>query len=240
MLVNALIAEWRQHLSACTVYNRRITVKKLLQLLQVHGAPDCATLLPRIKRPEARPTIATPAQLAQLVRLAPTWLRMFITLTWQMGLRFSEAMRVTPASHNPDNPQGPTVSIVRKGGKVHTLPTTPDVENLIAAAGDTTGQENTPYISILRGRATPTATIRSAWWNLLKRAGITDLHPHDLRRTVITAVWRATHDVRAAQQYAGHENLASTAGYLAPLSEGQLREVQQLLNFATFHSQVKN
>jgi integrase len=235
-MVNALIADWKASLSASTVYNRRITVKKLCALLHAHGAPDCETLLPKIKRPEPREVIATSGQLASLLRLSPTWLRLFITLTWQMGLRFSEAMRVTPASHNADRQ---TVTILRKGGKVKTLPTTPDVETFIAACGDTTAQEEVPYVSILRGKPLPTHTIRSAWWNLLKKAGIENLRPHDLRRTVITAAWRVTHDVRQAQQMAGHDNLASTAAYLAPLSEGQLRDLQKLLDFRNFHSEVK-
>lgn len=236
-MANALLADWKAKLSASTVYNRRITLKRLLRALQTYGAPDCETLLPKVKRPEARPTVATPQQLRDLLQAAPTWLRMFILLTWQMGLRFSEAMRVTPASHNAEKQ---TVTILRKGGSVKTLPTTPDVETMIAAAGDTGGSETSPYVSILRGRKTPTATIRSAWWNLLKRTGIQNLHPHDLRRTVLTALYAVSHDLRATQQYAGHTRMESTLAYLAPLSEEKIREYQQLLVFRNFHTEVKH
>jgi hypothetical protein len=38
------------------------------------------------------------------------------------------------------------------------------------------------------------------------------------------------------QQYLGHDDLASTTHYLAPLQAEELRGLQQLLNF---HSRVK-
>jgi len=191
-----------------------------------------AGLLANIKRPEARPTVATGSQIEALLRTAPTWQKLFITLAWQMGLRFAEILRVTPASHRwDDERQHGWVTIQRKGGKVSTLPTTPDIEALIAAAGDTTGREEVPYILIHKGRHASTHSLRCSWWRLCKQAGVENLHPHDLRRTVLTALYNVTKDLRAVQQFAGHESLASTTAYLAPLTQEELREYHRLLNF---------
>jgi len=162
------------------------------------------------------------------LRYAPTWQRLFIVLAWQLALRFSETLAVTPRSHNP---QAQTLTIRTKGGKVRTIPTTPEVETLLAAAGDTTGREDEPYIWLLKGRRLSVRGLRTAWWYLCDRAGVKNLHPHDLRRTTASNLYAACRDLRAVQQFLGHDSIASTTAYLAPLSEENLRDMHKLLNF---------
>ena len=112
------------------------------------------------------------------------------------------------------------------------------METLLNAVGDTDGKQDLPYILIHKGCTTYTITgIRSHWWRLCQRAGVENLKPHDLRRTVLTALYAVSKDLRAVQQFAGHESLASTTAYLAPLTEEQLRDYHRLLNF---HSKITN
>jgi len=209
-------------------------LRALLRTLEQHGAMPCGDLLPKVRRPQARPTTATPEQIGKLLTAAPTWQKLFITLAWQLALRFSETLAVTPASHNKNEQ---TVTIRTKGDRVRTIPTTDDVETLLAAAGDTEGNEQTPYLWLLRGRAISKNGMRTAWWYLCDRAGVKGIHPHDLRRTTATNLYAACHDLRAVQQFLGHESLASTTAYLAPLAQEQLRDLHKLLNFhATAHA----
>jgi integrase/recombinase XerC len=229
MFANAVIANWKATLAPATLYHRTRVIRKILKLLEQFGAPPCAEMLPRTKRPQPRATTASTADIAKLLNAAPTWQRLFITLAWQLALRFAETMAVTPRSHNRETQ---TVTIQTKGGKTRTIPTTADVEALIAAAGDTSGREDEPYIAILKGTKTFSASgLRTAWWYLCDRAGVKGLHPHDLRRTTATNLYAACKDLRAVQQFLGHESLASTTAYLAPLTEDQLRQMHQLLNF---------
>lgn len=228
-LVLGLWTNWKARYAHNTLYTFTGVLRRLLVHLREHGAPKLQP--PHVSGPRARPNIATPDQLAQLVRAAPPWLRLFILLCWQTALRFSEAWSVTPRSYDQKTQ---TVSIATKGGKHRVIPIPPDVETLIRPTLD--GDPDKSCIALLKGGACSPATIRSAWCRLTKELGITDVNPHDLRRTTLTALYRESKDLRAVQQFAGHDNLTSTLRYLAPLKEEQLREYYKLLRF---HSEVK-
>lgn len=230
MLVGALIAHWKAKLSPVTLYNRVAVLRRLFRILETYGAAPHALLLPRVKRAQHRTKTATHEQLRAMMLKALPHARLFILLAWQMALRFSECFAVTPASHNREKQ---TITIRTKGGKVRTLPTTPEIEALLAAAGDVAGSEDLPYIAILKGGSCHPRAFRHTWKKMLRQAGIEDLHPHDLRRTTLNNLYGVCKDLRAVQQFAGHESLSSTTHYLAPLSEEPLREMHQLLNFHT-------
>jgi len=234
MMCNAVLSNWKASLTPNTVYHRTGVLRRILRTLETFGTPPaCAALLNKIRRPQSRATIATPQQIKTLLDHAPSWQRLFILLAWQLALRFAETLAVTPASHNRDKQ---TLTIRTKGNKVRTIPTTDDVETMLAAAGDTAGREEVPYIHLLRGRKLSVKGIRTAWWYLCDRSGIKGLKPHDLRRTTATNLYATCKDLRAVQHFLGHDNIASTVYYLAPLTEEQLREMHQLLNF---HAQRK-
>jgi site-specific recombinase XerC len=129
------------------------------------------------------------------------------------------------------------VSITAKGGKRRVLPTTGDVDELLAAAAQCATHPSDPAIAALHGRSLSRPALDAAWWRLKQKAGINPaLRLHDLRRTTATNLYRITHDLRAVQEYLGHDALASTTHYLAPLGEQRLRELHQLLKF---QSEVK-
>ncbi len=204
-------------------------MRRLLKYLETYGAPPLD--LPKAPGPRARPNTATPAQLDQLIHAAPPWLRLFILLCWQTALRFSEAYRVTPRSYDPKTH---TVAIITKGDKPRVLPLTPEIETLLGPTLE--GDPDASCIALLKGSRCSPGAIRSAWCQLCKDLHIEGVNPHDLRRTVLNELYRKTKDLRAVQQYAGHDCMTSTLRYLAPLRDTELREYFQLLNF---HSKVK-
>lgn len=110
------------------------------------------------------------------------------------------------------------------------------MHELLQLAKETAGDPSDSCISILNGKRLSSGAIRQQWVRQCRLAGIADLRPHDLRRTTATNLYIATHDLRAVQQYLGHDNMASTVSYLAPLSKEELAGMHRLLNF---HSEVK-
>jgi integrase len=231
LLIDGLLANWRPRYAQSTLYTRTGILRRLLHTLTTFGAPTIR--LPRTKPGKPRPRVATDAEVQALLHHAPAHFRLFILLCWQTALRHAEALRVTPRSYNRENQ---TVTIRVKGGTERTVPVTPQIAALLQSACDAATDENQSCVFALRGRTLAGASMYSAWARLCRQAGISGLNPHDLRRTTLTQLYRVTHDLRAVQQFAGHESLTSTLHYLAPLQEEQLREYQKLL---AFHSEVK-
>ncbi len=230
LMANSVLAAWRTKLSHSTAFTWRCVLARLLHHLEPFGGPQIK--LPKMRRPEPRAVVADPPQIQRLLSNALPHMRLFVLLCWQLALRFSEALAVTPASWNPLDR---TVTIPTKGGKPRCIPTTKEIDDLIDAASKL-GDRHTSAINILHGKGLQPIGVRQAWASLCRKAGVQGIHPHDLRRTVLTELYRQTHDIRAVQQYAGHSQMTSTLHYLAPLKEEQLREMHKLLSF---HSEVK-
>lgn len=164
------------------------------------------------------------------------FLRLYMLLYFQCGLRASEALAVTPRSWNPEQH---TVSIPVKGKKTRTAEVTPEVETLFDAAhGDAT--ETRSFIELLRGKPVTQNSMRQAWEKHRKKCRISEqVTAHDLRRTAATILYTATKDLRVPQQLLGHQNLASTLRYIAPMAPDEARRYAELLRFDKFHSEVK-
>jgi integrase len=132
----------RQHAYAYTA-----KLRDLLRTLAQFGAPPLK--LPRVPAPHARAITATPDELARLLSQAcPPWLRLYILLYLQCGLRHSEALAVTARTYNPEQH---TVTIPIKGGRTRTAQVTADVEALLLAIPPEADPTES-YITLLRGR----------------------------------------------------------------------------------------
>lgn len=233
LMVGALTAKWAKSLARNTAYNYRAKLQQLLGTLQGFGAPPLKA--PKLPRPTPRPVVATGAELERLLRDPAPALRLFILLYFQCGLRRSEALRVTPRSWNRETH---TITVEVKGGRTRCAAVSPDVEALFLSAGHDP-EPDRPFMAILAGRNNYTAeTIRRAWHHHRKKCGINPkVTAHDLRRTAASILYAATKDLRAPQQLLGHQNLASTLLYLAPLAPEETRRYQELLRFDRFHPQ---
>jgi integrase len=223
-------AAWKERYAHNTLYHSTAILRRILRHLERNGGPHIE--LPHVKMPRAREIVATQEQLDALLGAAKPHMRLFILLCWQMALRFAEALRVTPRSFDTATN---TVRIIVKGGKERTLPVTPDVlAHILPTLRH--GDPDESCVSLINGRKTGMLGVRAAWNRLCKKLGISNLNPHDLRRTTATRLYHASnHDLRAVQQYLGHDSMASTVRYIAPSQDEQLREYHRLLNFFITH-----
>jgi integrase len=232
-MIGALVGTWKARYSKGTAYGYRNKLRSLLAAMVPFGLPPMKP--PKLAPPPARAITATHNELVRLLSDPAPWLRLFILLYLQCGLRRAETLRVTPRTWNREQH---TATILVKGGDTRTLSLTPDVELLMHAAGDP--PPDTSYICALYGKEIGFETIRSAWKRHRDKHGISEkVTAHDLRRTAATIVMHATHDLRAAQQLLGHKNLSSTVHYIAPLEPAEARKYQELLHFEHFKSEVK-
>lgn len=211
---------------------RVLALRRLCRYLEQFGVSKPE--LPKMKRPEARSVTAKPEEIAGLLRLAPPHLRLFTLLCWQTALRYTEAFSVTP--HNWNRETG-TVSVMTKGRKNRIIPVTPEITALLELAAER-GEPHQSAVISLYGKPIGTNGLRRQWIALAAKANA-NIRPHDLRRTTATALYAVSKDLRAVQQYLGHDSMASTVQYLAPLTPDKLRQYHQLLNFDKFHSEVK-
>lgn len=77
----------------------------------------------------------------------------------------------------------------------------------------------------------PYTSIKTAFNNALRRAGIEDFHFHDLRRTVGT--WLLTNgvDIRTVQNILAHSDIRTTERYLALTSEQNIKAMSVLNSY---------
>jgi integrase len=223
--VTAITNRWLHDLRPNTRRTKTILLHQLLRELAAQGARPLNYAVPRKPRATPRTTIATAEELLALETRTPPWLRCFVLLCTQLGLRFAEAARACPAAWDRE---GHTLTCLTKGGNVRCIAVTPRLEELFKLAA-TTGDAATPFIFTLHGEnartgphtgtplRNPHKFIYPRWQRWKKKLGINpELNIHDLRRTAITGLYRATRDPLLAQQFAGHSSLATTAAYLAP------------------------
>ena len=164
------------------------------------------------------------------------FLRLYMLLYFQCGLRASEALATTPRNWNPEQH---TVTIPVKGKKMRTAEVTPEVETLFLAA-HAQATDDRSFIELLRGRPVTQNSLRQQWQRHRTNCGISPkVTAHDLRRTAATILYAATKDLRVPQQLLGHQNLASTLRYIAPLAPDEARRYAELLRFDKFHTEVK-
>lgn len=233
LMVGALLAQWRKRLRRNTVANYRGKLQQFLNAAQHFGAPPIRA--PKVPPQTARPTIATGEELAKLMAQPSAWLRLYMLLYFQCGLRRAETLRLTPRTWNRETH---TVTIPTKGGTVRTAEVTSEVEALFAACGEI--DPDKPFLEALHGRPLTGHALTQAWQRLRQRAGVNPgLNAHDLRRTAATILYTATKDLRVPQQLLGHKKLESTLSYLAPLHPDEARKYAELLRFDKFHSEVK-
>jgi integrase/recombinase XerD len=231
--IAALVTNWQKKWKRTTVHTNVSRLRKILRALEQLGAPHIET--PRVKKGPQRATVATPAELGNLLTSGKPALRLFILLYLQCGLRRSEAMAVTPRTWNPETH---TVTIRIKGGRTRTAELTEDVEQLLRAAPQCEPDQS--FIEALNGKPIGAQGIARAWERHKQACQVNpQLTAHDLRRTAATILYTATKDLRVPQQLLGHQDLRSTLRYLAPLSPEETRKYADLLRFQRFTSEVK-
>jgi integrase len=229
------MAAWKKRLRKTTLVLYRYHLQQLLDVLATFGAPGIKA--PKVKYGPQRGVTATPEELARLFASPPPFMRLYLLLYLQAGLRHHEMIRVTPRSWNPEKH---ALTIEVKGGRQRTAEITEDIERLFEAAKPFEGREDESFVSLLHGTKITDGSLRNAWQRYRNQCGVSVLvTAHDLRRTAASILYAATKDLRVPQQLLGHQTLTSTLRYIAPLAPNEARRYAELLRFDHFHSEVK-
>lgn len=87
------------------------------------------------------------------------------------------------------------------------------------------------YVFVNPKTGKPYTSIKTAFGNALDRAGITDFHFHDLRRTVGTWLLTSGVDIRTVQNILAHSDVRTTERYLALTSEQNIKAMGVLNSY---------
>ena len=79
----------------------------------------------------------------------------------------------------------------------------------------------------------PRTTVRTAFKAACKRAGITNLRPHDLRHSFGTWLVNQGADIKTIQELMGHRNLKSTERYLHPNDERKRKVIESITEISS-------
>lgn len=218
---------WKTRYSAQTTYTYTIQMRAFLRTLAGEGA---AQHLEKLRAPRPRAIVPTNDELRRLKTSAQPFMRAWLILAAELGLRISETLRVCDATHNA---QTRSITIITKGAKPRTLPTTQELESLFGIAPSAT-DPTTPLIARLHGRPISASQLRRYWSKLKKQTGTREeIHPHDLRRSAAERLYDQTRDIRAVQRMLGHDDLTSTMQYLEHYDPENLRPLIDSLRIPT-------
>jgi integrase/recombinase XerC/integrase/recombinase XerD len=219
--IEGIVARWKQQHAPATVKSNRDGLAALLKFIgRTAGITDLQTMVPKVRDPGPRTTILQPGELARLLTHATPPMRLILTLATSLGLRLKECLTAAPAGYNRENH---TITVTTKGRKLHTLPTTPQVEAILDTV-PTTENPMTPYAELLRGRPMSTHAAHHAWASLKKKAQVNpNLIIHDLRRSAAVTLYELSRDLRAVEHLLGHESMTTTGRYLEHRDPERLR-----------------
>ena len=147
-----------------------------------------------------------------------------VTLLYGCGLRISEALGLTAASH----PLADVLRIIGKGGKERLVPVLPVARQVVARYVDLCPFPLPRDQALFRGaRGGPLnpRMIALAMERLRARLGLpASATPHALRHSFATHLLSAGGDLRAIQELLGHASLSTTQAYTA-VDAARLMEV---------------
>ena len=108
------------------------------------------------------------------------------------------------------------ITIAGKGGSLDTVPIPTDVRNTLWGLR---GRHPERVFVQDNGEPMTYSGVDSAWGRALKKAGVTDLHLHDLRHTAATRLLSKSQNFRLAQKLLRHRDIRSTLRYAHALDE---------------------
>jgi integrase len=136
-----------------------------------------------------------------------------VTFALETAMRRGEILAIR--KQHIDLPKRTLLIPESKNGRARTIPLSIPATELLRKQSAT------------EGRLFPLAAnaFRLAWQRLTKRAGITDLHFHDLRHEAISRLFEKGLSVPEVALISGHRDLRMLLRYTHPMSEGILRKL---------------
>jgi len=202
---NRMLAALRGVLKECWRQNR-MTLDQLQRAIDVLPVPGRTKPVGRALTRDERYRLLTTTHVAR----DQTVIRVMI----EAGLRRSEvaALRVDDVQTHPD--VGPVLTVSGKGGKVRSVPIT---QSLYVALLEQRPQDYLQANTLDRILMPLFNISDSRVWQIVraaaKRAGMSDITPHDLRRTFASTMLGAGVDLPTVQRMMGHSSPKTTVGY---------------------------
>ena len=140
-----------------------------------------------------------------------------VTLLYGCGLRISEALGLTGASH----PLPEVLRITGKGGKTRIVPVLPAARDAVAdyvrlCPWPISAEASSPLFRGTRGGALNPRLVALVMERTRNRLGLpATATPHALRHSFATHLLAAGGDLRAIQELLGHASLSTTQAYTA-------------------------
>lgn len=157
------------------------------------------------------------ARLNDSLRKEPVLHRVYVRMVLLTACRRDEA-RLTQWQHL-DLGNKRWIQPDTKNGTTHMTALTQDLVDDLRAAYREAKPQPTDYVFRTKtGKPWDDAWVHHIWSNMRVRAGIEDVHIHDLRRTTATLLDQKGVSVSTIQKVLNHKNLVTTQRYLVGLS----------------------
>ena len=192
-----------------TRFRHGFILRRTLRELTSSGAPVGLDLaVPRVPRPAPRAVVLTGEQVNRLLANAPAHLRLWLLLCHDCALRSGTAAAVSWDEIHGDFEELVTKT---KGASVARIPISGRLRQVLRLVPK--GAE--PLVALVRGKHIGHCTLRKEFRLLLAECEISpNTRPHDLRRSVAEAAYKACADLRVVQRLLGHDSLHTTLRYL--------------------------
>ena len=212
-------------LSARTVSNK---YNRLRSFLKFAGHDVKLSKDDRPKYEKTLPTIYTKEDSQKLLAHADEYMRVVITMGLQLGLReqelqFAEWSDIDHEHRTFRVQSKPDLGFKVKDSEQRDVPIP---SSLLALLDKWQSKRKgcTLILGIGKGHKRPNGHLLRWLQRIAKRAGVKDATLHKMRRTYMTTLLRSgAVDLRTAQAFAGHSDLASTMRYLKPASAAEMQ-----------------
>lgn len=163
-------------------------------------------------------------------------LKPLVLLVMNTGLRRGEALGLKWNDIDFDHSILTVQAQNAKSGKIRHIPLNREALEVLTKWRE---QENTSSYVFANKNGERLTEIKTAWRQLLKRAGITNFRFHDLRHHFASRLVMAGVDLNTVRDLLGHSDYKMTLRY-AHLAPEHKREAVEKLNFAGKNKQSKN
>ncbi|MCL4682426.1 MAG: site-specific integrase [Rhodocyclaceae bacterium] len=214
-----VVARWRddriKEVKAASVVRELNTLSAVLNVARKEWCYDLVNVVEAIKRPaqgQGRTRrLAQGEEAAILEELAPPY-RRIVRFALATAMRRGEILAL--AWKNVDTGERVAVLPMTKNGEPRRVPLSPEALAVLREQA----AEKTQAID---GRvfAMPAITLDSAWRRACARAGVEDLHFHDLRREAVSRLLERGFSVAEAAAVSGHKTWKMVQRYCALRAE---------------------
>jgi integrase len=203
----------RPAVAAATVNRELVTMKHFLNRAVEWEWLPRRPKIRLLKEPPGRVRSLSDAERAKLDAALPAGLKRVVLVAALSGQRLGNVIGMKKADVSFEHS---SISLPKtKSGKRHDVPISPALAAVLRDAFKASGES--PYVFVSRfkklKRPYTSSGVSSLFLRVVERAGLKDLHFHDLRHDFATRIRRAGHGLDVVQALLGHASPAMTQRY---------------------------